>query len=211
LSAPCRHLDLPLALAAWLLGFGWLAIRGTFVPLALFALAAAARLVASDPGTRRLLTPTPVATAAGAAVGFVSLTATYVLYPAVADLWPELSTSVSGLYRILAGGPSGRWALVAVIASVGAAEEIVWRGRFLPGMPGAPGPALGRASLAAAARGAALYGVVHLASGSRILPLIAFACGLGWAVLRVATRSLWAPVVAHVTWSSAVLILRPLA
>jgi len=205
-----RRLDLPFALAAWLLGFGWLAIAGSFVPLALFALAAAARLVAGDPGTRRLLRPTPVATAAGAAVGVASLAATYLLHAALAGVWPELSASVSGLYRMLASGPGARWQLALMIGFVGAAEEIVWRGRALPALPGAPGPALGRAELAAAARGAALYGVVHLASGSRILPLMAFVCGLGWAVLRLATRSLWAPMVAHVTWSSTVLIVRPL-
>jgi membrane protease YdiL (CAAX protease family) len=202
------RLDLPLALGAWFIGLGWLAMGGTFVPLALVALAAAARLVAGDPGTRRLLRPTAGATLAGAAVGAASALVTYASYPALASAWPELSASVRGLYRMLDGGPAGRWSLLVVVCAVGAAEEIVWRGRMLGAAPDAG--AKGRVQLASVAGVTAVYGAVHLASGSRLLPLAALACGLGWASLRVATRSLWAPVVAHLTWSSAVLVVRPL-
>ncbi|HET7824802.1 MAG TPA: CPBP family intramembrane glutamic endopeptidase [Anaeromyxobacter sp.] len=202
------RLDLPLALGAWFIGFGWLAAAGTFVPLAVVAVATAARLVAGDPATRRLLRPTAASTAAGGAVGAASIVATYSSYPAVASAWPELSASVRGLYRMLDGGPAGRWSLLLVVCAVGAAEEIVWRGRMLGD---APDPAGRRGGVLASALAiTAVYGAVHLASGSRLLPVAALVCGVGWASLRIATRSLWAPVVAHLAWSSAILVVRPL-
>jgi CAAX protease family protein len=204
------RLDLPLALAAWFIGFGWLAVAGTFVPLALVVLAVAARLVAGDPGTRRLLRPTTGSTIAGVAVGAASALATYLCYPAAASAWPELSASVHGLYRMLEGGPVGRSSLLLVVCCVGAAEEIVWRGRMLEAPLGTAGTPRGPAGLASVAAITGVYAAVHLASGSRLLPFAALVCGLGWASLRVATRSLWAPVVAHLTWSSAVLVVRPL-
>lgn len=204
------RLDLPLALAAWLAGLVWLRASGSFLPLALLSVTAAARLVAGDGATRRLLRPTAGATLAGVAVGAASLAATYALYPALAGIWPELSASVHGLYRMLAGGPDGRLLLLAVVGAVGAAEEIVWRGRLLAGREGSAAPAARSRRLAAAAGLTGVYAAVHLASGSRLLPLAALVCGLGWAALRVATGSLWASLVAHLTWSSAVLVLRPL-
>ena len=94
IRALSRRLDLPLALAAWLAGFGWLARAGSFLPLAALALLAAARLIAADGATRRLIRPTAAATAAGAAVGAASAAATYALFPLVASRSPGLAGSV---------------------------------------------------------------------------------------------------------------------
>jgi membrane protease YdiL (CAAX protease family) len=202
------RLDLPIALVAWLLGFRWLVHGGSFALLATLAVAAALRLLA-DPATRGLLRwPGGRALGLGAGAGLLSVAATYLLYPPLSRGLPPLAESTAGLYRLLGAGRLAPALLLLLVLVVGAAEEVVWRGRSLAA---AGGPALGPGEVQRALSAAALYGLAHVASGSWLLPLLAFACGVGWGLLRLATGSLWPPLVAHLLWSGTVLLLRPLA
>ena len=88
------------------------------------------------------------------------------------------------------------------------AEEIVWRGRML-----SPDDET-RARhvpwhVAQALFFSLVYGFSHASSGSVLLVVIAFGFGAGWALLRIATGSLWAPLVAHALWDVVVLIMWP--
>jgi membrane protease YdiL (CAAX protease family) len=56
-----------------------------------------------------------------------------------------------------------------------------------------------------------IYGLAHIASGSVTLMAVAFVCGLAWGLLRVATRSLWAPILTHVLWDLVIVFVWPLA
>jgi hypothetical protein len=60
-----RRADLAIAMTVWLLGLGWLARTGSWAPLAIASIAAAARLLAVDDETRRLLAPSRSAPRAG--------------------------------------------------------------------------------------------------------------------------------------------------
>ncbi|MBI5067509.1 MAG: CPBP family intramembrane metalloprotease [Deltaproteobacteria bacterium] len=202
------RLDLPIALAAWLLGFRWLVHSGSFALLVALAVAAALRLLA-DPVTRGLLRwPGVRALGLGAGAGLLSVLATYLLFPPLSRALPALAESAAGLYRLLGAGGLAPGLLPLVVLVVGAAEEVTWRGRSLPG---AGGPALGPDEVERTLAAAALYGLAHVASGSWLLPLLAFAFGVGWGLLRLATGSLWPPLIAHLLWSGTVLLLRPLA
>jgi len=203
------RLDLPLALAAWLLGFRWLVHTGSFALLTALAVAAALRLALGDPSTRGLLRwPGGRALLLGAAVGLLATAATYLLYPPLARALPGLAESTAALYRLLGAASFAPGLLPLLLLVVGASEEVVWRGR---GLAPASGPSLGQGDVERALGSAALYGLAHVASGSWLLPLLAFGCGAGWGLLRLATGSLWPPILAHLVWSGTVLALFPLA
>jgi uncharacterized protein len=57
---------------------------------------------------------------------------------------------------------------------------------------------------------AACYAAATLPLGSPLLAACAFLCGLAWGSLRVATRSLAPPIVAHIVWDLGVLLVWPL-
>jgi len=203
------RLDLPLALAAWLLGFRWLVHSGSFALLTVLVVAVALRLAVGDPVTRGLLRwPSRPALFWGAVVGLLSTAATYLLYRPLAWALPALAESTAGLYRLLGAASFAPGLLPLLLLVVGVSEEVVWRGR---GLAPASGSSLGPGDVERALGSAALYGMAHVGSGSWLLPLLAFGCGAGWGLLRLATGSLWAPLLAHVIWSGTVLALFPLA
>jgi membrane protease YdiL (CAAX protease family) len=206
------RLDLPIAVACWLLGFAWVGFAGSWTPLAVLASLAAARLVLGDPGTRRLLRPHAGALALGAVGGVVMIGATYGLYRALVPLFPALPGATRGLYAVLNSAgyrPLGLGALVVVVSFC---EEVTWRGRPLADAADGMGrhPLHGRA-LARVAMVALLYGAASLASGSLLLGALAAGCGFTWGLLRVAGRSLWPAVITHAAWDLTVLVAWPLA
>jgi membrane protease YdiL (CAAX protease family) len=206
------RLDLPIAVACWLLGFAWVGFTGSWTPLAVLAILAAARLVLGDPGTRRLLRPRAGALALGAAGGVVMVGATYGLHRVLVPLFPTLPGATRGLYDVLNSAGYPPLALGALVVVVSFCEEVVWRGRPLADVD--PGPdrlrVQGRA-LARVASVALIYGAASLASGSLLLGAIAAGCGFTWGLLRVAGRSLWPAVLTHAAWDLAVLVAWPLA
>jgi membrane protease YdiL (CAAX protease family) len=204
------RLDLPIALAVWLTGFAWVARTGNWTVLAVLQVLAAARLVAGDPVTRRLLRPSSFATAIGFSAGLLSIVLTYVLYFPFSELLPDFPRAVRDLYAIMNSAGYDRWALVSIILVVIAAEEIVWRGRMLErGVGGSPHPLAWK--VAQSLLFGAIYAAAHYTSGSGLLVFVAFAFGAAWALLRILTGSLWAPLVAHVLWDMAVLMVWPVS
>jgi len=219
------RLDLPLAVAAWLVGFAWVGRTGSWTPLAALAVLAAARLLAGDPGTRRLLAAGPGQLAIGALSGLAMVLVTYAAYPLAARLFPGLPGATHELYGVLNASGYRPAALAGLVLLLSGCEEVIWRGRTLgagssglvgsPGSPGSPGLAgpgrLDRQALVRVGVAALAYGLATLPSGSVLLVALAAACGLAWGLLRAATGSLWPAVVAHAVWDLAVLVAWPLA
>jgi membrane protease YdiL (CAAX protease family) len=206
------RLDLPIAVACWLLGFAWVGFTGSWTLLAILASLAAARLVVGDPGTRRLLRPSAGALALGAAGGVAMIGATYGFHRVLVPLFPALPGASRDLYGVLNSAGYRPLALGALVVVVSFCEEVVWRGRPLADVDARPDrfPLHGRA-LARVAAVALLYGAASLASGSLLLGALAAGCGFTWGLLRVAGRSLWPAVITHAAWDLAVLVVWPLA
>lgn len=206
------RLDLPLALFAWCAGFLWLGHSGSWLLLAVLASACAFRLTLGDASTRRLLTPRARTTGAGLLGAAGMIVGTYALYGPLGALFPRLPETTAQLYRMLRSGAPTPLATLLLIVVVSAAEEIIWRGRFL--LAAEEGASLRWPTRAEALRVigvAAIYGIAHVASGSLTLIAVAFVCGTAWGLLRVATRSLWAPIITHVLWDVTVIFVWPLA
>lgn len=206
------RLDLPIAVACWLLGFAGVRVTGSWTPLAILAALAAGRLALGDPGTRRLLRPSAGSLALGAVGGVAMIGATWGLYRALVPLFPELPEATRRLYALLNAGGYGPRSLGALVVLLSLCEELVWRGRPLSRAEAESGArVIRRRAVAQVAAVALLYGAASLASGSPLLGLVAAGCGFGWGLLRVAGRSLWPAVLAHAAWDLAVLVFWPLA
>jgi membrane protease YdiL (CAAX protease family) len=206
------RLDLPIAVACWLLGFAGVRVTGSWTPLAILAALAAGRLALGDPGTRRLLRPSVGSLMLGLLGGVAMIGATHGLYRAIVPLFPDLPGATRELYGLLNAGGYGRPALGALVALLSLCEELVWRGRPLSQPEAESGArAIDRRAGVRVAAVALLYGVASLASGSLLLGLVATCCGLAWGLLRVAGRSLWPAVLSHAVWDLAVLVVWPLA
>lgn len=201
------RLDLPIAAAAWLVGFAWVGRTGSWTPLAVLAVLAAARLLLGDPGTRGLLRPTPEGLALGVAGALALVGATHGLYPPLARAFPDLPGATLHLYGVLNAAGYPPPSLAALVLLLSACEEVVWRGRPLAAAGARP---LDRRGLARVVAVALLYGAGTLASGSLLLGAVAAGCGLCWGLLRAAGRSLWPAILAHAAWDLAVLVAWPL-
>jgi membrane protease YdiL (CAAX protease family) len=138
----------------------------------------------------------------GAAV--VLYLAFWVLRRVLGAVWPAAVGQLAALYGLVFSAP---WQLAALLAAlvVAPAEELFWRGLVLPGLRQrglGPAAAVGAAAFA--------YGAAHLFSGSVVLALGAFAAGVGWGALYLATGRLAPGIVSHALWDLAVLLLFPL-
>ncbi len=202
-----RRLDLPLAAAIWLGGFAWVRRTGDWLPLAVLAVLAAARLAATDPETKALLSLRPGALRLAAAASALMVGATFVLYRLLVHGFPGLPSATGDLYRVLHATGYSRAALVLFVLALSAAEEIVWRGRALaPARPDLHPRGTAHVTLLAL-----FYGACHLTSGSPLLGVLAAACGAYWGFLRVKGRSLLPAILTHAAWDLAVLVAWPLA
>jgi membrane protease YdiL (CAAX protease family) len=205
------RLDLPVAAAAWLLGFAWVGRAGDWTPLAVLAALAAMRLVLGDPETRRLLRLGAGDLALGAAGAAAMVGATYGLYRVLVPVFPALPGATLGLYGVLNAAGYGPPALGALVVLVSFCEEVVWRGRLLAGaVPAAGARRIDGGAVARVAAVALFYGAASLASGSLLLAVLAASCGFAWGLLRVAGRSLWPAILAHAVWDLAILVGWPL-
>lgn len=207
-----RRLDLPIAVLAWLAGFQLLRLTGSWLPLALMAIVAAARLLVGDVTTRRLLKLHAGAVLLGLLGAAVLITGTFVLYRPLTQLFPALRGETQNLYALLRSAGVGQLPLATLTVVLSISEEIIWRGRVLA----SPADATPRSwptggQWLRIVGAAAIYGAAHIASGSITLMAVAFLCGCFWGALRLGTRSLWTSVIAHVSWDVFVMILSPLA
>lgn len=113
--------------------------------------------------------------------------------------------------RLRPSGPlDALGSLLAIAAAPALCEELLFRGLVLPSLVRPLGP------LGASAASAALFGLIHLdatAGGALSLYRVpfAFAVGLGFAALRLGSRGLAAPVLAHATLNAITFAATPFA
>ncbi len=139
--------------------------------------------------------------AIGLGVGAIMTAGTYGAYAVCAKLIPKLAGEVEGLYRAahpVSFGTALAWTLIVIVA-----EEVLWRGPALDGLPSR------RARVAVLAASLATYTAVQIATGSWVVALAALVCGSFWMAERVATRSIVAPLVSHGIWTMTVIHLYP--
>jgi membrane protease YdiL (CAAX protease family) len=193
-----------LSLVFWLLGAGaatrvgfWLALGTTAVILGLVALATEPSLL----GFRGRVRPRFVLL--GLASGALMAALAWRLYPWLGSGVPWIAADTSVLYLSFAAVTPAQAALFLPAIVLG--EELFWRGLLHHAF-------LARLSAGAAVLlGAAVYTAGNAPTGSPVLMMTAFACGLVWSGLRVATGGLVAPLLSHLTWNALVLLIHPLS
>lgn len=196
-----------LSLVTWFVCFLLLRQLGTWVQFAVAGPALAAAVLATDAETRALLRVSYRDVAVGIAAGITMVALTHAAFIVVSAWVPEVRASTAWLLRFVdvAGFPPAlRTGLIVLIAS---SEEVIFRGAQL-GFSGRP--SFGNRDVLRIIGWSAAYAASMISLGSALLVACAFACGCVWAVLRVATRSLATPIVAHVLWDLGVLIVWPL-
>jgi hypothetical protein len=204
---------LALAAAAWLAGFAVLPPLGSWTSFAIAGPALTGLALFSDADARALLRPSFLTVALGLGVGLLMAALTHVAFAAVTPLLPQVLTATERLFDLLHVGnftPAARGGLIVVVASC---EEVLFRGALAGPPGGRDDPPLhrpGRDDLLRVVALAAVYALATATLGSSLLVVCAFACAIAWGLLRVATRSLVAPIVAHVVWDLFVLVVWPL-
>jgi membrane protease YdiL (CAAX protease family) len=153
---------------------------------------------------RHLFTLSWGGAALGIGTGLLMAVLTKLCYPLAVALLPQLAPAVADLYTYLAQSP-GPVAALPVLVLVVVAEEGVWRGVLIDAFP----PSLN--VIAVVLCSALIYSLPHLAGRSLILFGVAFVCGTIWGLLRVATGSVWVPVLSHLAWNLNVFVFFPLA
>lgn len=140
----------------------------------------------------------------GFAVGVLMSIATWWLYPISVSLFPPIQTEVETLYALLRQAP-GPVRAFPVLLLVVAVEELVWRGVAIDLFSKSIGP--WRAMVVSAL----LYVLPQVALRSPLLIIVALCCGLLWGALRVQTKGLAAPLLAHLVWNNLVFVWHPVA
>lgn len=200
---PARALALPLVLS-----LGWAAAgalgraQGRLgVVLGFYALPAAV-LVLATWGRRHLPRLRP--RARGALVGLLAaavlVAGTYLVYPPLARAVPAVARETARLYGVVGFGGGGALLLLVVVV----AEELLWRGALMDALLERTGP--GWAALLATG----VYALVQLGSGSWLVFALAGVLGGVWTLLRLATGGLLAPLLSHLAWTFAVILVHPL-
>lgn len=148
--------------------------------------------------------PAPANLIVGLAVGVLMSLATWWLYPMSVSLLAPIQTEVETLYALLrqAPGPVRAFPLLFLVV---AAEELVWRGVAIDLFSKRLGP--WRAMFFSAL----LYVLPQVALRSPLLIIVALCCGLLWGALRVRSKGLAAPFVAHLVWNVLVFVWHPVA
>ena len=192
-----RLVMLGLAVTGWLAGFTILRQLGTWTPFALIGPGLAALSLASDEGTRALMRPSGRALVVGLVVGLLMVVATHAAFALLAAMLPSARAATIELLALLNVGGFSAPARAGLIAVIASSEEVLFRGALLDNR---------RSALALAT----VYALMMLPLGSGLLIACAFGCAIVWGALRVATRSLIAPIAAHVAWDLGVLVAWPL-
>ena len=213
LGAPPGRLLFALGMAVWLASFALLLRLGTWIQFAVAGVALAGLAVATDPDTRALLRPSRRSAAIGLCAGVLLTVLTHAAFALATWRTPEVRAATDWLFRLAYSDAIALPARALLIMVIAGSEEVVFRGTLLGALPARGARALqplGRGDLLRIVTLSAAYALSMLTLGSALLVACAFACGVAWAGLRVATRSLIAPIVAHVVWDLGVLIMWPL-
>lgn len=149
-----------------------------------------------------LRSASPSTVAVGVTIGVAMSVATWVFYPISTEIVPAIEAEVPKLYALLRQPPGPVWAFPLLIIVV-TAEELVWRGLAIDLF--SKSMSAGRAVLLSSL----VYVLPQIAFRSPLLAFVALACGLVWGALRVQTRGLVAPLVAHLVWDLLVFVSFP--
>jgi len=205
---------LVLAIVAWLVCFALLVRLGTWAGFALAGAALVALALKFDPGLPGLLRPSMAKVGVGFLLGAMMILLTHAAFAVVTVRLPEIRTATRGLYALLnnSGFPAVAQAVFVVV--VATCEEILFRG-VLAGTGqgsgrGGPHDLLTGRGLGTIIALAACYAAATLTLSSSLLFACAFLCGMAWGGLRVATRSLVSPIVAHIVWDLGIFLTWPL-
>lgn len=172
------------------------AVMGPFalsVVLAVVALASRKLIVWLRPNWRAVLS--------GVGTGVAMTLATYPAFALLRSLVPSLEGEVAALYTA-AHQTTAAAALPWVVAII-VAEELLWRGALLYVLARRVSPPL------AMAISVATYAAAQFGTGSWIVMLLALVCGTLWTLQRHFTRSLLAPLLAHLIWTPTVILFYP--
>jgi membrane protease YdiL (CAAX protease family) len=201
------------ALVGWLACFAVLRRLGTWTPFALVGPVLAVLAITMDAKARPLLTPSFQKVGVGVTAGLCMAALTHGGLSVVEKVFPRISTDTVRLFELMNVGsfsPGARAALIVLIAS---SEEVIFRGALLVTSIERGGGTFHRVDVPALRTIIVLalfYAAATTTLGSALLVLTAFGCAVVWGWLRVATRSLVAPILAHLVWDMGVLVLWPL-
>jgi membrane protease YdiL (CAAX protease family) len=209
-----RFAQLGLAVVAWLVCFAILVRFGTWAVFVFASVALLALAWRFDPALPALLRPSLTKVGVGFFVGAIMVLLTQAGFAVFSARWPGISDATLGLYTILNSGgfsPSVKAGFVVVIA---ASEEILFRGGVADtgerGDQGKRIKRLTRGDLGRIVLLAVCYAAATLTLGSLLLMICALLCGIAWGSLRIVTRSLVPPMVAHVVWDLGIFLVWPL-
>ena len=151
--------------------------------------------------------------------GFALLAGAYGGPGAWLGLGNDLAGEIAALYDRTHAPPGPIRALPVLLLAI-LAEELVWRGVLIEAMERIERPAWieadtrvyrGLPAAGVVALSAAAYALPQMGSSSPLLVGVAFGCGVIWGTLRMWTGAVTAPLIAHVIWDVAVLVVWPLA
>ncbi|HYP77785.1 MAG TPA: CPBP family intramembrane glutamic endopeptidase [Polyangiaceae bacterium] len=200
------------ALLSWLVCFAVLAQLGTWTPFAFVGVLLVVLALRSSALPVRQFRPSRHSLLIGVGAGVLMVILTHLSYGWLCAIFPGVRAGTSellSLLNVVGFSPPARAALIVVIASC---EEVLFRG-LLPGSArGSPRPiqAPQAREFGAIAAWSAIYALTTIPLRSALLVLCAFVCGTLWGTLRVATRSVLVPILAHVLWDLGVLLVWPL-
>ena len=209
-----RLLLLALAVAAWLVCFALLVHLGTWAGFALAGAALVALALTFDPALLGLLRPSVAKVGMGFLLGAMMILLTHAAFSVVTVRLPEIRTATRGLYALLNNSGFSPVAQATFVVVVATCEEILFRG-VLAGTGQGTGQGglhdlLTWRGLWTVVALAACYAAATLTLGSALLVACALLCGMAWGGLRVATRSLVSPIVAHIVWDLGIFLAWPL-
>lgn len=201
-----------LAVVAWFGSFAVLARLGTWTTFAIVGVVIAALLVRLRMVPTVRLTPNRLNVGIGLATGLFMVLFTHLAYGWLSSRAPAVASGTArlmGLLNVSGFSAGSRTSLIVLIASC---EEILFRGALSGrAVTGAlPLNSLSSREVGKVVALAAVYAFTTTPLGSPLLAICALLCGSLWGVLALATGSLIAPILAHVVWDLGVLIAWPL-
>jgi membrane protease YdiL (CAAX protease family) len=204
---------LALAWVVWVLCFVALQRLGTWTPFAFVGLFLAATAISRGIAPRALLRPSFGRAAWGLAGGALMVVGTHVAYRVVVTLSPPVGEATRNLLTLLYVTDFSAGVRALLIVVIASCEEVLFRG-LLPHAAGAS-PRIARRlagpELVQVVAFAAVYALTTLPLGSPLLVLCALVCGSLWGLMRVASGSLIVPLLAHVVWDLGVLLVWPVS
>lgn len=139
-------------------------------------------------------------TRAQVAIGLGSAAVLYAMTRVMASIEP-FASQATFIDTWRAGHSPVFLALTVTVAVAG--EELFWRGAYLTLLRRSL-PALSAALLAAS-----VFAVVHIGSGTWLLPFAALGAGFVWNMLYLGTGNLTASFVSHLVWDLLIVVVAP--